>query len=496
MASRRKEQQRAMSRATSYQAWYEAALELDRDEGLEDWRHDDLSHDYDCELIRARLERLRHKRSQEDVQYLMHHLRQGLHWNIGNTSNTNLYGIARTGTKKLIESYLIEVCAALDYLCDNDFPGLSAADRLRFFEDTALSFGRSALMLSGGATLGLFHVGVVKALFEQDLLPKVLSGSSAGSLVASTIGTRSESEARELLQSEVFYHKFMERLPWRAAMTQGAVMDVKQLRHVLEQILGDVTFEQAWQRSGRTINITVSPTSRNQVPRLLNYLTFPYLYVVDAVMASCALPYLFPPVQLATQEVDGSRSIYMPSLRWVDGTLKSDLPHLRLRRLHNVNHFIVSQTNPHVVPFMQAQRAVRKGLLARGADLLSITAKRQAASLTEVARTLTPAVLGRDKLSNLHSILDQDYRGNITIVPPFRLRDYWGLFTNPTPKMVDALILEGQRATWPKIPMIRNQMRISQTLDRCLQRLRTRAERGGANDAEYLPRSESARRLA
>ena len=24
----------------------------------------------------------------------------------------------------------------------------------------------------------------------------------------------------------------------------------------------------------------------------------------------------------------------------------------RLRRLHNVNHFVVSQTNPHVIPFM------------------------------------------------------------------------------------------------------------------------------------------------
>ena len=34
---------------------------------------------------------------------------------------------------------------------------------------------KPALMLSGGATLGLFHK-LCKALLEQDLLPKVLSG--------------------------------------------------------------------------------------------------------------------------------------------------------------------------------------------------------------------------------------------------------------------------------------------------------------------------------
>lgn len=482
MASVRRKCERAMANARDYQTWYEAALELDRYDGLEDWRQDDLSRDYDCELVRARVERLRRRRGQDDINYLVHHLRQGLHWNLGNTSNPVLYGVARTGTKNLIESYISEVCAALEHICGSDSPDLSAETKLRFFEETTLSFGRSALMLSGGATLGLFHVGVVKALQEQDLLPSVLSGSSAGSLVAATIGTRSAEEAQALLQSGVFYHKFMQRLPVRAAMNQGALMDPRQLRRVLEEILGDQTFEEAHARSGRTVNITVSPTNTNQIPRLINYLTFPYLYVVDAVMASCALPYLFPPAQLATKELDGSRSVYMPTLKWVDGTLKSDLPSLRLRRLHNVNHFIVSQTNPHVVPFMQAHRAVRRDLLAKGQDLLAVTTKRQVGNVVNLARSLTPFEYGKHKLGHLQAILDQDYRGNITVVPKLRARDYWGLFSNPTPRAVDALILEGQRATWPKIPMIRNQTRISQTLERCVAQLR--AQQAGRSSGQ------------
>ena len=60
-----------------------------------------------------------------------------------------------------------------------DFPDFPLLQKLLFFERTGQSFGRSALMLSGGATLGLFHSGVIKALWTEGLLPKVISGSSA-----------------------------------------------------------------------------------------------------------------------------------------------------------------------------------------------------------------------------------------------------------------------------------------------------------------------------
>jgi len=38
--------------------------------------------------------------------------------------------------------------------------------------------------------------------------------------------------------------------------------------------------------------------------------------------------------------------------QYIDGSISSDLPMLRLAELFNVNTFIVSQTNPWVVPFM------------------------------------------------------------------------------------------------------------------------------------------------
>jgi len=42
---------------------------------------------------------------------------------------------------------------------------------------------------------------------------------------------------------------------------------------------------------------------------------------------------------------------YPEGLKWQDGSLEFDLPMNRLSELFNVNHFIVSQVNPHVIPF-------------------------------------------------------------------------------------------------------------------------------------------------
>jgi len=45
-------------------------------------------------------------------------------------------------------------------------------------------------MLSGGATFGKFHFGLMKALYEYDLFPRTLCGSSIGSLCAAAICSR------------------------------------------------------------------------------------------------------------------------------------------------------------------------------------------------------------------------------------------------------------------------------------------------------------------
>ncbi len=184
----------AMVHAADYAAWKEEAREHDRLSGAADWREQTESSEYDYRLIQARLEELRALRRRGEVARLVFCLHEGLHGNLGNIASPALYSQCRFGTKRLLTEYLDEIAVALDYLCDYEPPAFPPADKLRFFERTAQSFGRSALMLSGGATLGLFHLGVIKAVWSEGLMPRVISGSSAGSIAGAMLGTHTDTE--------------------------------------------------------------------------------------------------------------------------------------------------------------------------------------------------------------------------------------------------------------------------------------------------------------
>jgi NTE family protein len=109
-----------------------------------------------------------------------------------------------------------------------------------------------------------------------------------------------------------------------------------------------MTFEEAFQHTGRKINISISPSEVHQSSRLLNAVTSPNVCIREAVMASCAVPGVFPAVTLMAKNTRGDRLPYVASRKWVDGSI-DDLPAKRLARLYGVNHFITSQTNPVVL---------------------------------------------------------------------------------------------------------------------------------------------------
>jgi len=102
------------------------------------------------------------------------------------------------GTKHVVEAFYEEALACIEYLADPDQTGLDPVFTLAGFRRAAHIFGRSALLLSGGATLGFSHLGVVKALSEQGLLPDVLSGASMGALIACGTGVRTDAEIKTL----------------------------------------------------------------------------------------------------------------------------------------------------------------------------------------------------------------------------------------------------------------------------------------------------------
>ena len=98
--------------------------------------------------------------------------------------NHRLYRQTFVGTKNLIENFLKEVCQCLKLISEVDENIMSDNSKFEFFALTRHNFGRTALMFSGGAIMGLYHLGVIKCLFEEGILPRIISGSSSGSLVA------------------------------------------------------------------------------------------------------------------------------------------------------------------------------------------------------------------------------------------------------------------------------------------------------------------------
>lgn len=74
----------------------------------------------------------------------------------------------------------------------------------------------------------------------------------------------------------------------------GTVYDIEGLQETMIGFLGELTFREAYNRTGKILNITVSPASIHEQTRLLNYITAPNCLIWSAVCASCSLPGVFP----------------------------------------------------------------------------------------------------------------------------------------------------------------------------------------------------------
>jgi NTE family protein len=467
-----------LAEAPNYEVWKAAALELDFLEGNVEWKEGLASDLYHYELIYDRLSNLRQYREQNDFERLKRALREGLHHDLGNIGNPALYTRSRVGTKHLVEEYITQVCEALDFLCDHPVPGFSVAQKFQFFRDTLTSYGRTTLLLSGGATLGMFHFGVIKALWDKGLLPQVITGSSIGAIIAGMLGVHTDAEIPEMLIPE---NHDLKAWKWRgllSAVRGDGLMDQEQLRSCLRANIGEYTFEEAYERTGRSINVSVSPVQNNQKARLMCGYTSPYILVWSAVLASAAVPGIFPPVTLMKKDINNNALPYMPRLKFVDGSVVSDLPIERLMHLYDVNFTIVSQTNPHVVPFLNGRGRDEKLSLANlPLHLLKSEFMFHGQGMFDYLRKRVRPEILRQASGHLYTIMAQRYSGDVTIAPTYRFSDYRRMLSNPDPAYVREMILAGERATWPKISMIRSHARISKTLERCVKRLKLQCRR-------------------
>jgi TAG lipase / steryl ester hydrolase / phospholipase A2 / LPA acyltransferase len=259
-------------------------------------------------------------------------------------------------------------------VCNSESDELMLEEKLTFMHETRHAFGRTALLLSGGASLGSFHVGVVKNLVEHKLLPRIIAGSSVGSIMCAVVATRSWPELESFFED---WHslQFFDQMGGifavvKRVLTYGAVHEIRHLQHLLRHLTSNLTFQEAYDLTGRILGITVSSPRKHEPPRCLNYLTAPHVLIWSAVTASCAFPGLFEAQELMAKDRFGEIVPFHAPFestnkgtgeirRWRDGSLESDLPMIQLKELFNVNHFIVSQANSHIVPILRIKGLIQ-----------------------------------------------------------------------------------------------------------------------------------------
>ena len=187
-------------------------------------------------------------------------------------------------------------------------------------------------------------------------------------------------------------------------------------------------------------------------------------------MASCAVPGVFPPVMLMAKNVHGDPQPYLPGRRWVDGSVADDLPAKRLSRLFGTNHYIVSMVNPIATAFLGKDE--EKGAFRSAVGSLGVGVGREVLNFYRGVAQKRGDNWPRFNMAlhGLHALVDQEYSGDINIVPSFRIANPLRLLSHLDETELLEIIGYGERACFEKVEAIRRCTMISRTLEEILYR--------------------------
>ena len=172
------------------------------------------------------------------------------------------------------------------------------------------------LALSGGAARGIAHLGVIKALEENDIETTMISGASAGAIIGAFYAKGYKPDEILEIFTKIKINKY---LSW--TFRNGGVMKLDQARPILKENLEIDDF------SGLKLPLHIVATNlRSGKPRFFNKGP-----LFDAILASSVIPGLFSPIK-----IDGDE--------YIDGGVVNNLPTEPL--MGNCEKIIGSHCNP------------------------------------------------------------------------------------------------------------------------------------------------------
>lgn len=175
---------------------------------------------------------------------------------------------------------------------------------------------RLGLVLSGGGARGFAHIGVLKALHENGIYPDAISAVSAGSIVGSLYADGYSPDEIFAIFNKLDIYKILRfyRPAFGVLRADG-----------LEKVLGHYLHAQTFGELAMPLYVCTTNFTKAQV----RY--FHQGSLINAVMASCAIPMVLKPVQIGNEF-------------YVDGGLMNNLPVEPLE--HDCEDIIGVNVNP------------------------------------------------------------------------------------------------------------------------------------------------------
>jgi len=153
-------------------------------------------------------------------------------------------------------------------------------------------------VLSGGGCRGFAHLGVVKALQEQDIYPGEIAGTSAGAIAGAFLADGfTPDEIRDMFVSQLKLNMFP------LNVFKPGLISMKHIREFLEKNLRHTKFEEL------PIPFHVAATNFIDGCQII----FNTGNITDAVIAASSIPVLFP-------------SVVIDGIPYVDGGLSNNIP--------------------------------------------------------------------------------------------------------------------------------------------------------------------------
>jgi len=387
----------------------------------------------------------------------------------------------------------------------SSIPPITRDQLLRFLKRARHAYGKTALCLSGGAMMGLYHIGHLKGLMETDCLPDIVSGCSAGCAFGALLCTRTKEELQRDLDPEVigprlycFDRKWSDRI--RSVWKTGNLFRGEDWLNCIKWFTcGDMTFEEAYQKTGRILCVSLSATSKKTPPILINYINAPNVTIASAAVASAAVPGFIEPQKLQCKDPDGTIRSAGPET-YYDGSIRHDIPTEGLSEMLNCHFFVACQCNPHIVPFFfNAKGGVGQPIRWSGGEqetswrggfllaALEMYLKNDMRAKFVFLRDLDAAV------SFTGTMMTQSFVGTTTIVPQVQLRDFFTLFSDPTVSRLSHYLRVGSVAAYQHAAMIRCHYRIADALEECIEKLEGK-QPGGAIERKTFPEESPIKR--